>query len=597
MKIGIVSLLVMAMNIASGGEPSVHYTLGMSSPSTHLLEVEVRFTGLPQDLTELELVLPVWRPGRYLVQDFAGGIEEVSAEDGAGKPLPWSKIEKSLWRISTRSQEEVAVRYRVFANEFNQRTRGLNDEHAFVDGSSVFMYAERYRSLPVRLTVRPCKDWHVTTGLEGGGEEFTAPNYDYFIDCPIEVGRQRDIAFSVEGVPHLLSIYGEGNYDADTLVRDISKIVSVEKAFWGAFPYKRYVFFLHCTPSSGGGTEHINSTVMGTRPFVFRNPESYRGFLGLVAHEYFHTWNVKQLRPRGIDPYDYTKENYTRELWIAEGTTSYYDALLLIPAGFMTPEKYLEAIAGAIRDDRERPGNAEQSVADASFDAWIKYWRGNEEAYNFETDYYGKGADVSLLLDLEIRQRSLNTHSLDDVLRALYARFPLNGGGYTLEDVVKVCGEMAGGSMREFFDKYVYGTAPLPWEEELSHAGLQLSPRGDTAKPWIGLATRDAGEKTSVTRVAAGSPAYRAGLDRGDEIVALNGFRVRSADLIERVAAAGTGTPLTITLFRDDRLREVTLHAEPNPVPDYVITKLATPTLLQRQVYEAWLRTPWASPK
>ncbi|HTK80802.1 MAG TPA: PDZ domain-containing protein, partial [Bacteroidota bacterium] len=417
--------------------------------------------------------------------------------------------------------------------------------------------------------------------------------YDYFVDCPLEIGTQHDFEFMVDNVPHVLSIFGEGNWNADTLVRDITKIVRTEKEFWGEFPYKRYVFLVHCTPSSGGGTEHINSTAMGTRPFVFKNPESYRGFLGLVSHEYFHTWNVKQLRPKGIHPYDYTRENYSKELWIAEGTTSYYDDLLLVPAGFKTAEKYLEDVAASIQGDRQRPGNSVQSLAEASFDAWVKYWRGTEQSYNSESDYYGKGANVSLLLDLEIRKLSSNQKSLDDVLRTMYKQFPLSGSGYTLDDVQYTAEKIAGNSLQGFFEKYVYATDPLPWDEELSHAGLQVVPKDTAAKPWTGLTTSDAGEKTRVTRVAAGSPAYAAGMDAGDEILAMNGFRVRTNDLNDRIGATTIGEKVSFTFFRNDRVREISVIVGTNPVPNYKIVKVGNPTALQKQIYEGWLRASW----
>lgn len=565
----------------------------MSKPSTHLLEVEVSYEHLPRNLQQLDFILPVWRPGRYMVMDFASGIQDVSVIDGNGKQLIWSKVEKSIWRVRSNGSNAVILRYKVYANEFNLRTRGLNDDHAFIDGSAVFMYVEQFRNLPLRLEIRPYGKWHVTTGLDGNGEEFTAPNYDYLVDCPIEVGNQQDFEFSVDDVPHVLSIYGEGNWNADTLMRDIAKIVKVQKDFWGEFPYKRYVFLLHCTPSSGGGTEHINSTIMGSRPYIFKNAESYKGFLGLVSHEYFHTWNVKQLRPKGIHPYDYTKENYSKELWIAEGTTSYYDEVLLIPAGFKTVEKYLDGVAGAIHNDRQRPGNTLQSLAESSFDAWVKYWRGTEQAFNTESDYYGKGANVSLLLDLEIRYRSLNKYSLDDVLRAMYKRFPLRGGGYTGEDFQKTSEEMAGGSLKEFFDKFVRGTAPLPWEEKLAYAGLQIVAKDSIAKPWIGLVTSDAGEKTRVTRVLTGSPAYNAGLDIGDEVIALEGVRVRTSDLNDRIGERKNGEAVQLTVFRGDRLREFTVTIGLSPVPSYKITKVSTPTELQKQIYQDWLRTSW----
>ncbi|MBI1806384.1 MAG: M61 family metallopeptidase [Ignavibacteria bacterium] len=582
-----------ALNMASAQPPSIHYSLSMSKPSTHLLEVEIKYDGIPGGEEALDVLLPVWRPGRYLVLDFASGVQEFSASDAKGNPLRWHKAEKSMWRVEARGSASVTVRYKIFANEFNQRTRGLNDQHAFVDGAAVFMYVEKFRHLPLTVTIHPYKEWHVTTGLEGSGNMFAAPNYDYLVDCPIEIGKQKDFTFEVDGVPHVLTIFGEGNWNADTLIRDLSKIVKIEKEFWGGFPYKRYVFLLHCTPSSGGGTEHINSTIMGSRPFIFKNPDSYRGFLGLVSHEYFHTWNVKQLRPKGIHPYDYMKENYSRELWIAEGTTSYYDDLLLMRAGFKTAEKYLEGIAVAVQGDQQRPGNTVQPLAEASFDAWVKYWRGTEQSFNSESDYYGKGANVSLVLDLEIRQRTVNKHSLDDVLRAMYKRFPLSGPGYTLEDFKSVAEEFVGGSLQQFFDRYVQGVQSLPWEESLLCAGLQLLPKDSTVRAWIGLSTSDIGEKTRITRVTAGSPAYIAGLDIGDEVLALDGIRARTSDFNDRIGEMKPGDNLTITVFRNDQLRDFKVTLATAVIPTYKIAKIAHPSDVQRQIYQSWLQSPW----
>jgi predicted metalloprotease with PDZ domain len=573
-------------------QPTIRYTLGMTKPSTHLLEVELAYDHLPPGGADLDLLLPVWRPGRYVVMDLAGGVISFAAADGRGNSLPWVKVDKSRWRVRRGGATDVRVRYTVYANEFSLRTRGLNDEHAFVDGAAVFLYAEEYRRLPVTLEVRPYGGWHVTTGMEGSGTRFTAPDYDAFIDCPLEIGTQSDTKFDVDGVEHVLSIFGAGNYDTGKLVRDITAIVRTTKAFWGEFPYRRYVFLLHCTPTSGGGTEHLNSTIMGIRPFVFKNPDSYHGFLSLVSHEYFHTWNVKQLRPKGITPYDYTKENYTGELWISEGTTSYYDEVLLVRAGLATPDKYLEAVQGAVLSDRQRPGNAVQSLSASSFDAWIKYNRGTQQAFNTESDFYDKGASVSMILDLDIRRRTSNAHSLDAVLRGLAARFPL-GGGFDQEDVLRVLSDTTGEDFRPFFDSYVNGTAPLPWEEALAAAGLEIVRRDSSAKPWIGLASSDADGRTRVTRVPSGSPAYEAGIDPGDEIVALNGIRARSSDIADRVAELAPGDRVRITLFRNEQLREFTVTVGTQSVPAISVRRVAAPTELQKSIYQAWLAAPW----
>ncbi|MBI5216499.1 MAG: M61 family metallopeptidase [Ignavibacteriae bacterium] len=592
----VITLLLFCSLMTEAKPTEVHYTLGMSKPHTHFFEVEVTLNNLSLSDSHLDFVLPVWRPGRYMVLDFAGGVQEFSAIGENNTALTWKKTDKTTWRVETKGNNRVTIRYKVFANEFNQRTRGLNDEHGFVDGTAVFMYVEKFRALPVRLNVIPFANWHVITGLEsaeGTTNEFTAPNYDVFVDCPLEIGTQKDFPFEVEGVPHVLSIAGEGNWNADTLIKDITKIVQTTKALWGEFPYKRYVFLVHCSPTSGGGTEHLNSVIMGTRPFIFNNPETYRGFLGLVAHEYFHTWNVKQLRPNGMHPYDYLKENYTDELWISEGTTSYYDNLMLVRAGYQTTQKYLDDLANGIQSDRQRPGNNVQSIVESSFDSWIKFWRGTQQSFNTETDYYGKGSLVSLLLDLELRQRTSNNTSLDDVLRTMYKRFPLSGNGYTVKDFQTTAEELSNSNLKEFFTDYVFGTKPLPWEQTLAYAGLELKLKDTVAKPWIGFSLSESNGRTTVSQISAGSPAYNAGVDVGDELVAMNGFRIRPADLSERVKDFAMGESVTLTIMRGDKLRTIEVKVEAGPLLSYRLQKVKEATELQKEIFEKWLATSW----
>lgn len=582
--------------MANAQTPIVHYQLGMSRPSTHLLEVEMTVDNIPADDRRLEFIMPVWRSGRYVVLDFSGGVQEFSAGDKAGKPLPWMKLDKTTWRVETKGARSVKVTYKVFANEFGLRTRGLNDEHAFLDPASVFLYVEKLKLLPVTLTVVPDGNWHVTTGLEevqGSKTTFSAPNFEYFSDCPIEVGNQKDFEFEVEGKKHVLMMFGEGNWDEKEIIPDLTEIVKTNKKFWGELPYDRYVFMFHITPSSGGGTEHINSAIMGTRPFVFKNPDNYRGFLGLVSHEFFHTWNVKQLRPVGIHPYDYSRENYVRELWIAEGTTDYYGPIILLRTGFLSLQNYLSRLASTIRGDRSRPGNAIESPVESSFDAWVKYWKNNRQAFNSETDYYDRGANVSLALDMEIRRHSKNKHSLDDVMKTMFQRYRLKDKGYTVENFRSVAEEYAGTSLEKFFDDYVFGTAKLPWEESLAAAGLIMSPKDSVLKPWLGIQTSDVGEKTRVMGSVAGSPAYEAGVDIDDEILALDGIRVRARDLQTRIAEMKAGEKVTLTVFREDKLRQFEITLKDQPIPEYKIEKAKTPTDLQKATFHDWLGLEW----
>ncbi len=279
-------------------------------------------------------------------------------------------------------------------------------------------------------------------------------------------------------------------------------------------------------------------------------------------------------------------------MWIAEGTTSYYGHLLMIRGGFLPAKGLIDGLPGQIESDQRKPGNKVQSLTESSFDAWIKYWRGNQNSYNAESDYYDKGSDVSLLLDLEVRQRSKNKHSLDDVMRALYKRFPWNGTGYTVDDLRKLCEEFGGGSFEQLFRDYVYRTNTLDWERALSYAGIEVTA---DKKPsvWLGAVARDQDQRAVIRTVVNGSPAAKAGVDVNDELVALDGYRIRSADLSARIADKRAGDRVVLTLLRNDKLREITVTLENDPLPSYSVAKVKNPTPLQKQIYESWLGTSW----
>ncbi len=588
--------LIAATVMSIAQTPTISYHLAMPKPATHIFEVEIRFEHLPAKESILNLTMPAWRPGRYMILDLAGGIQNFFAVDVKNELLQSKKIDKAAWQVNKGNATTVVVHYNVYANEFALRTRGLNSEHAFVDGAAVFMYAEKFRSLAVQLTVQPYNSWHVTTGLEHAPNSlltFTAPDYDYFVDCPLEIGNQHDFEFISEGKKHILSMYGNGNWNADTLIRDITKLISINKQLWGDLPYSKYVFMIHCTPNAGGGTEHINSTIMGAKPFIFKHQDSYSSFLGLVSHEYFHTWNVKQFRPKGIQPYDYSKENYIEELWIAEGTTSYYGPLFMMRAGFKTAQSYIDGIPAIVQEDRARTGNAVQSLNESSYDAWIKFWRPLQNSYNAQSDYYSKGAYVSMLLDLEIRQRSQNKFSLDDVMAAMYKNFPLTSSGYTVTDFQKVAEQCAGVRLEEFFAGYVRGTKAIPWEIFLFYAGLELKTTAAVSTPSLGATLQDVGEKTKITRIISNSPAEQNGLEVDDEILAFNSIRVRAAELNERIKELHEGEKATLTIFRNDILKEITITARVFGTSTYTIKKNEKPTPLQISIYESWLKEKW----
>lgn len=574
----------------------INYTLGMPDPRSHYFEVEITFDNLSKSDKELTLSLPVWRPGRYLIFDFASGIQEFSVQNRSGKKLNWKKTDKCTWVIQKKDESGIRVKYKVYANEFANRTRGLDETHGFVNGTAVFMYSPKYRNKQLFLKVKPPANWHVTTGLENVKNDpfkFTAVNYDYLSDCPLEIGEQTDFDFEVNGKKHIISFSGSANYDKEMLIKDFTTIIKKNHEFWGSVPYEKYVIIVHCSPSSSGGTEHINSTVVGVRPEVFETETGYGSFLRLISHEFFHTWNVKQLKPKGITPYDFTKENYTSELWIAEGGTSYYDGLMLLRTGQMKASEFFTEITRGVEDERRRPGNRVQSLAESSFDAWVKFWKRSPNAYGSESDYYAKGSYVCLILDLEIRHLSKNKYSLDDVFRAMFKKFPLDKKGYDNDDFRKVSEKFAGKSLEKFFGDYVTGTRPIEWSKYLGYTGLLLDGNETTLVPVAGLVTSKKGDKIIVDSVLEGSTSEKACLLSGDEIIAYNGLRLSYEDIESRIKQLSSGDSVKFTIFRSEKLFEFTLKMQERKLANYTLKKVNMPNELQRSIYEKWLEVKW----
>jgi predicted metalloprotease with PDZ domain len=585
-------VVLAAILLAGGsarGRPAITYRLSMPEPWTHLFRVAIELRDLPAKETVVDVILPVWRSGRYAIFDFAGGVVEFSASGEGGRALPWSKLDKSRWRVTRGGERSVRIDYAVYANEFVHRTRGLNSERGFVDGTAVFMYAEELRGLPVDLLVTPCPGWHVTTGLQASGDanRFRASSYDVLADSPLEIGTQRDREFIVEGKPHTLSISGTFNCDVDSLIADISAIVRVNARFWGGLPYDRYVFLLQAFPGASGGTEHSNSAVIGVEPDPSPRPRVRKDLRGLLSHEFFHTWNVKKFRPKGMDPYDWTKENYYRELWLAEGGTSYMHGRLLARGG-LADRPTLESLAAWIQSEEGRPGNRSQSVAECSFDAWVKFSRRTQQAFNFETDLYSRGALVCALMDLEIRHRSGNAKSFDDLLRTLLSRFPAGSGGYALEDVESIAGGLSGSSMSDFFLEYVTGTSPVDWNRFFGYAGFRTDTVGAQSRVWWGMTTSDDGGRTSVRNVVRGSCAYAAGLEVGDEIIALDGYRVNEASLSARMVEYAPGDSVRLTICREGRLRDLEVPLTILQKPAVRVVEIEDPTDLQKEIRRGW---------
>jgi predicted metalloprotease with PDZ domain len=597
--------------------PEIVYTVSMPKPHTHLLEVEIRLRH-PGEVVErdADLVMPVWTPGSYLVREFARHVQDFKASDAAGRALSWTKTNKNTWRIDTLGARDWRATYRVYANELSVRTNELNSDHAFWNNAALLMYPEGFLGAPSTIQVIAPDPWKVATGLppvRGQKNTFRAENFDELYDSPVETSNFKTLSFEVKGVPHRIVIDGEGNYEPEKMVADVKKIVETEvELMGGEIPYHDYTFILHLRSNTGGGLEHRNSTALGYPSFGFgpergeggsaaapaaQQTRTYRGFLSLVAHEFFHLWNVKRIRPDALGPFDYTKENYTKLLWVAEGITDYYDRLTLRRAGLISDQDYLRDTAKAIQDLQKTPGRLVQSAEESSFDAWIKYYRQDENSVNSQVSYYDKGAILGLLLDLEIRKRS--DKSLDDVIRYLYKEFYKKDRNYTPEDFQKACELMAGASLEPFFSRYVRGREELDYNGAFAAAGLRLDTTGTTVDPkdvvekaYLGADLAQDQDRLMVRHVYAGSPAYEQGLNTGDEIVALNNMRANKEFFEARIAERRPDDLIVLTVFRFDELSSLPIKLGRSETGPYRIVTVEKPTAEQRRIYEAWLRTP-----
>lgn len=590
-------------------EPGVHYTLVLDRPQTQTLRVVMQIDGAPGP--EVTVQMPTWRPGRYVILDPASEVRWFVARAGEGGELPTTKADKSTWVIQTGAADDgvtdLRIEYEIYANELNLRTRHVDASHAFINGSTVFMLYPPRREQATTVRVEAPRGWHVSSGLSTSNDGLlTASDYDMLVDCPLEIGTHQRVQFQVQGVPHEIAIWGEGDWDAERLRRDFADIVAEQSSIFGDLPYDKYVFLMHVQPGIGGGTEHYNSTILQTRPSSFGSPDAYRGFLGLVSHEFFHTWNVKRFRPAGIHRYDYASENYTRSLWVAEGTTSYYDDLTLARVGLIDLKEYMKRLGSSIEGLRARPGERVQSLEDSSFDAWIKFNRPGPDRDNTTVSFYGKGALASLVLDMELRRRTGNARSLDDVMRTLYKRFPLGGPGYTPEDLVSIASQLAGTDMGPVFAAHIRGTEPLPLEEALATVGLEVhqTPARDEwddedgrrpreQRGYLGLNVTPGSAGAKVRSALEDGPAFEAGLIADDEIIAINGRKVDAGAFSRHERKLEPGEQVELTFFRRDRLMTIPLRAEAKPNATWSVRLVARPTPEQVAAFQEWMDRPW----
>lgn len=560
------------------------YIFQVLEPQARRIEVELSLEA--RGAKSLDLRMPVWTPGSYLVREHQRHVDGLRALDG-DRELPVTKVDKQTWRVDCSGASRVRVAYRLHCFELTVRTNHVDPTHAFINPGAAALFAVGREAEPcsVRLSLPP--GWRAWVALPLREGAYQAEDFDELVDSPFEMGPEashQSHAFTAQGVPHELVVWGKGDFDGRKVLPDIVKIVDAQAALFGGLPYDdRYLFIVHLNDKGRGGLEHRRSCALIVPRFSFVQRSAYEDFLLLVAHEFFHLWNVKRLRPAAFTPYDWTRENHTRLLWAMEGLTSTYEVLTLRRAGLITPQRFLEIWAERITQLLRTPGRLRTSLAQASFDAWIKHYRPDESTPNTTVSYYLKGSIVGFLLDLELRRRTGGSRSLDDLMRALFQRHG-RAPGLPEEGVEQAALELSReGSLQGWFDRALRSTQELPLDEALRGVGIKAvlhaasgaddkgGAEGDPAdapdaeaqaRAWFGATLREKSGTWEVASVAEGSPAQRAGIGAGDEIVALDGFR---GDLKARLGRAQPGQTVRLSLFRMEELIEAAVQLAPAP--------------------------------
>ena len=615
-------------------QPTFAFSISMPQPINHNLHVTFRSEGLKGELQDFKM--PVWSPGFYGVGDYSRNVSNFRAEDGAKHALPWEKVTKDTWRVAAGDAHAIVLNYDVYgATSFAANTY-LGDDRAYLSPPGVFVYLPGMTQHPVTVTIELPSNWkQISTGLEptrNKSNTFYAPNFDVLYDSPILMGNQEYLRFDVKGVPHFVAIENVSEtVDRKKMIADLQKMVTAATQLIGDVPYKHYTFLL--MGHGNGGIEHLNSASIQFDGKSLDTPAGYRRWLGYISHEYFHNFNVKRIRPIALGPFNYDMENLTHMLWVSEGLTVYYENLVLVRAGLMTRDQYLEEMKRAIASFDNSPGHHYQSATESSWNTW-NAGSGVGGDRNTSISYYDNGAMLGAMLDLKIRSESKNRKSLDDVMRGLYKKYYIQKRrGFTDAEFRQKCESAAGGDLAEVFS-YAESTTDVDYAKYFELAGLALSSRAeDVPGAYLGVNThfQEVPPKTAVggapfagrgapemmlmiTSVTPGSPAETAGLKSDDQIVEVEGMKATPKainDLLTpsqpsgRRGAAGAQAPpptsnaamkspgdkIKIQILRDGALVDLEVLLGKNVKRAFTFEPLANPTTLQATILKDWLRT------
>ncbi len=590
--LGMVLCLLVSCSQAMVAERAMAFTVSMEDPHTHCYHVVLRCEGFTEETHNFKL--PVWTPGYYRIMDYAKNVLNFKAEDSNGNPLNWKKTTKNSWQVESGKADPLIIRYDVYAFSRSVADSFLDDARAFICPTGVFMHVEGHLEQPVSVTFRPHDPSHIiSTGLdpiEGKPDTFSAPDFDILYDCPVLVGSHEILRFDVQGIPHKIAIENLGSFDKERFTADIKKVCEGAVRLIGEIPFRHYTFLM--MESGGGGLEHLNSMAVFYNPSGWEGFSGYKRWLAFIAHEYYHLYNVKRIRPIALGPFDYDGENYTNMLWVSEGFSVYYEYLILRRAGFLTREEFFDRVRGFISAYENRPGRLFQSAQEASFDTWLKFFDRSENSTNTTISYYDKGAALGLLLDLKIRHETGNGRSLDDVMRTLYFDYhKKQRRGFTDAEFRAECERAAGCPLPEIFEVYVPTVQDIDYAKYFAYAGLDI----DTAYHelpgvFFGAETHEQDGALSITSVERDSPAWRGGLSARDEILSADGKKATGRSLRITLDSKMPGDHLRMVVLRRGQRREIAVVLTKKRERSFRIKPMPEPGPLRQKICDDWLR-------
>jgi predicted metalloprotease with PDZ domain len=602
-----VHLAAAAACAASPSAAPLKYELAFEHPNTHLLDVTIHASDLKG--ATVEFAIPDWAPGSYYIENYSANVQRFRATTADGKALSWRKTDSQTWQIDLAGSTSVTISYQVFANQLQNNIAQYNERHAFIGGPSVWMYLVDGKDRPIELSVAAPSGWKIATGMEHTSDHtFRAADYNWFADAPFEISDFAEKDFEVLGTTYHVIVHDvENKKDFAKFTADLQKIVATLVPMFQpvtgtpqAAPFKDYYFIFHVWPKTGGGLEHLNSTQInfGTdwdstemRP---GNPMSaYDLKLYVSAHEFFHAWNVKRIRPLPLGPFDYTQMVHTPSLWISEGLTSYYGLLAVERASLITPAEYLDDLARLITNFEALPGRKERSIEDTSWDTWFSNPMSISQANNLANTYYSYydgGQIMGHILDFAIRDNTNNQKSLDDWMRLLYSRYALPKPGFKPEDAIHAANEVAGKDVSDLFRRYISGMEPIPYEQCFALAGIEVTKKVDPDKAWLGIEVKKSDDgHAQIRNVIPGSPAENAGLSNDDVIYAIDTRALDSDGANALLASHKPGDTLRITILRLGEFKEFQVTPTTNPNPTYSLKPLENQTEKQKAIYNSWL--------